>query len=320
MWEIQFYNERVFFGNNSIDKLKEIEIKDPIIVTTKSLINSELISKINEYVKADKIIQGPSQHTPENELKNLENLVNSKSAICVGGGSIIDAIKLANPYVHIAIPTTLSGAEHTAIAGFTKEGVKVSSKVRPPDIVILDPEVLKYTPEWLLNSTAFRALDHAIEAIYSTKASPFTDALSIEGYKYMINCLEKKDLLQCQIGVWLSSLAFMYAGRGLSHVFGYIFGPAFNIPHGITSCISLPKAIEFNMEQAKGKLSLLDNDVKGRIIGLRKKVNITEKLSNYTSLENALKFSTLLANLTNNSENPRKISIKDAEMFIKSLF
>jgi maleylacetate reductase len=320
MWNLHIFNADIFFGYGSIDKLKDIELKDPIIVTAKSLVNTELISKISEYTNSKKIMIGPSQHTPEEELKRLEPLLNSKYVISVGGGSIIDAVKLSNPYHHLAIPTTLSGAEHTGVAGFTKDGIKLSKKVRPPDTVILDPNVFVNTPDWLLYTTAFRALDHAIEAIYSIKASLLTDALSIQGYKYLTKCLEKKDLLQCQIGVLLSSKAFMYAGAGLSHVFGYIFGPAFNIPHGVTSCISLVQAIIFNMPNVRGRLDLLDTDVVGRLNYLMEKLNINEKLSKYASLEDALKMSTLLVNLVNNSENPRKLTKDSAEMFIKSLF
>jgi len=237
-----------FFGRGSISILKELGLKDAVIVTTRSLMKTELLDTVIKYSGSMRVVLGPSQHTPEEELSKLKEELkdNSETIISLGGGSIIDAVKILSPKIHIAIPTTLSGAEHTAIAGFTRGSIKVTEKVRPPDVVILDPLALNYTPKKLLITSAFRALDHAIEAYYSTKANLFTDSLAREGYKYLTECVEREgeeDLVKCQVGAWLSSLAFMYAGRGISHVFGYIFGPRFNIPHGVTSCISLPKAI-----------------------------------------------------------------------------
>ncbi|MEM4912092.1 MAG: iron-containing alcohol dehydrogenase, partial [Metallosphaera sp.] len=270
--------------------------------------------------EAEKVIIGPSQHTPEEELLKLKNEVGENNVISLGGGSIIDAVKIISPKLHIAIPTTLSGAEHTAIAGFTRASIKVSVKVNPPNIIILDPFVLEYTPKRLLITSAFRALDHAVEAYYSTKANLFTDALAYQGYKYLVECLEVGELFKCQIGTWISALSFMYAGRGLSHVFGYIFGPRFNIPHGVTSCISLPNAIKFNYPVAKKKIESLDNNLHERILGLMKKYGIEERLSKYAELNEALKYSTLLSELVNSSENPRKMSNDDALEFIRSCF
>jgi maleylacetate reductase len=321
MWEVKFYDTKIIYGENSLSYLENIDLKDPIIVTTSSLMNSEVLSKVIKYSKSRKVIGGPSQHTPEEELIQLKGELKGHSEIIsLGGGSIIDAVKALMPEFHIAIPTTLSGAEHTAIAGYTKDGIKTSIKTRPPNIIILDPYALKNTPRRLLFTSAFRALDHAIEAIYSKRATLFTDALATQGYKYITQCLRNNDLLKCQIGTWLSSLAFMYAGRGLSHIFGYIFGPKFNIPHGVTSCISLPEAIKFNYPIAGEKLKILEDDVYNRIITLLNELGIRESLSKYVSLEEALKYAKLLKDMVNNSENPREMSYEDAENFIKLLF
>jgi len=181
---------------------------------------TELLNTVIKYSRAMRVVLGPSQHTPEEELSRLREELKGNEEITIislGGGSIIDAVKLLSPKIHIAIPTTLSGAEHTAIAGFTRGSIKVVGKARPPNIVILDPLALSYTPKRLLVTSAFRALDHAIEAYYSTKANLFTDSLAREGYKYLTECLEgegEEGLMKCQVGTWLSSLAVMYAGRG----------------------------------------------------------------------------------------------------------
>jgi len=327
VWEVKFHDVSYLFGRGSISILKELGLKDPVIVTTRSLMKTELLDMVTKYSGALRVVLGPSQHTPEEELAKLKEELKDNSEITIislGGGSIIDAVKILSPRIHIAIPTTLSGAEHTDSAGFTKGSIKVAEKVRPPNVVILDPLALNYTPKKLLVTSAFRALDHAIEAYYSTKANLFSDSLARESYRYLTECLEGggegENLIKCQAGTWLSSLAFMYAGRGISHVFGYIFGPRFNIPHGVTSCISLPKAIEFNYQVAKEKIDSLDKNLRDKIMELMRKNNISERLSNYAKLEDVVNYAELLKEFTNSSENPRKISYDEALEFIKSCY
>ncbi|MEM3230290.1 MAG: iron-containing alcohol dehydrogenase [Metallosphaera sp.] len=314
MWVTQFYDTRIVYGEGSLEHLRELQLSDVVVVTTRSLLDSPLLKEVVSSLRNFKIVRGPSQHTPKEELESLSSLIENKVVLSLGGGSVIDAVKLSSPRFHISIPTTLSGAEHTAVAGYSEGGLKKSARVTPPNVVILDPTVLRWTPRRLLVTTAFRALDHAVEARSSTRSSPFTDALASKGYEYLVKCLESWDLGLCQVGTWLASLSFMYAGRGLSHVFGYVFGPAFNIPHGVTSCISLVEAVKFN-----GGAKKLGNVVE-TLEALLEKHGVKERLSNYSRLDDALKYSRVLKELTNSSENPRKMTDDDAVRFIRSVY
>src|SRR5688572_28423309 len=49
----------------------------------------------------------------------------------------------------------------------------------------------------------------------------------------------------CQVAAWLSVFGMINAGFGLSHVFGHQIGPRWDVPHGVTSCIMLPRAMRF---------------------------------------------------------------------------
>jgi alcohol dehydrogenase len=49
--------------------------------------------------------------------------------------------------------------------------------------------------------------------------------------------------LQCQLGAWLSVFGLPNAGLGLSHALGHQIGPRWDVPHGVTSCITLPHAM-----------------------------------------------------------------------------
>jgi maleylacetate reductase len=235
-------------------------------------------------------------HTPRKaviEAAEMAREANADLIVTVGGGSITDAAKavqlcLANdvrsaealdalrpakgpdgtigpPPCHaptvrqIAVPTTLSAGEFSAIAGVTDERTRVKELFRHPRIipaaVILDPAITIHTPEWLFLSTGIRALDHCVEGICSQEAHPYADAQALRGLGLLVSGLprvkaDSSDLqarLDCQIGSWLS-MGPLASGvpMGASHGIGYVLGAAFDIPHGHTSCIMLPAVMRWN--------------------------------------------------------------------------
>ncbi len=208
--------------------------------------------------------------------------------ITIGGGSITDAAKavqicLANdvmdvegidavkvvggvapvlkaPQVRqIAVPTTISGGEFSAIAGVTDERTKTKEMLRHPLIMprvaILDPAITVHTPEWLWLSTGIRAVDHCVEGYCSQEAHPYADAQAIKGLALLAHALPRvkaqgDDLqarLDCQIGTWLS-MGPLSSGvpMGASHGIGYVLGAVFDVPHGHTSCLMLPAVMRWN--------------------------------------------------------------------------
>jgi maleylacetate reductase len=236
-------------------------------------------------------------HTPRKaviEAAEMARDVRADLIVTVGGGSITDAAKavqlcLSNnirstealdalrpmkapdgsmgpppcnaPTVRqVAVPTTLSAGEFSAIAGVTHEQTRVKELFRHPLIipaaVILDPALTVHTPEWLFLSTGIRAVDHCVEGICSGEAHPYADAQALRGLGLLVDGLARvkadpSDLqarLDCQIGAWLS-MGPLASGvpMGASHGIGYVLGAAFDIPHGHTSCIMLPAVMRWNL-------------------------------------------------------------------------
>ena len=317
-------DSKIVFGKGVIYKVKEFSKGRAAIVTTRSLLYSNLLKELNDLVKGE-IVVGPKQHATENEVRELaQKLVNYDTVISLGGGSIIDSVKLAFNGLHIAIPTTYSGAENTTIAGFTRDGLKVGSKTRRVNVIILDSLATHETPIGLLRTSGVRAIDHSIEALYSPKSNPLSDSLAIEGYNKLIKCLinlgDEEERLNCFIGSFLSSRAMELSGRGLSHIFGYVFGPRFNIPHGVTSCISLVKSIQLNYDFIKGKLKYLERNPLDFLNENYSELCGDNRLSNYVKKEEALNLVPLLTQMVNNSENPRKLSEEEVRKFVESLY
>jgi alcohol dehydrogenase class IV len=164
--------------------------------------------------------------------------------------------------LHIAIPTTLSVGEYTHVAGVTDESTLVKHAVSDPRVlprtVINDPELTLATPPWLWASTGVRALDHAIEAIYSVRHQPISDALASKAIglleAHLPASLSGTEQLahrgHCQMAAWFSIFGSMNSRFGLSHAMGHQIGPRWGVPHGVTSCITLPHAMRFMAELA----------------------------------------------------------------------
>jgi len=159
----------------------------------------------------------------------------------------------------IAIPTTLSAAEFFPSAGVTDVQKHVKQMYFHPLVVprtvILDPAATLETPMELLLSTGMRAVDHAVEGWCSVKTAPMADACNREAMGLLFQSLkqirnEPKNLeprAMAQQGMWLTRIGAM-AGvpNGASHGIGYLLGGGYGVPHGITSCVTLPPVMEWN--------------------------------------------------------------------------
>jgi alcohol dehydrogenase len=285
--------ETVIFGAGKVETLgKELErrgAKRALIVTGKTLGRSKLLDKVKNAAGSALagVFAGAAQHVPSKTVVDLvaeARRVEADTMISFGGGSPIDTVKNAamilmggrggsrtidfsaptetpsgREILHIAIPTTLSAGEFTPGGGVTDEASKVKGGVSDPRLqaktVILDPVLTVETPAWLWASTGMRALDHAVESIYSTRHQLVTDTLGARAIALLNSHLlpslqthgdeELEHRMQCQLAAWLSIFGMMNTRAGISHALGHQIGPYWNVPHGVTSCITLPHVMRF---------------------------------------------------------------------------
>jgi alcohol dehydrogenase len=275
--------ERVISGPGKISSLgEELErrgLKRAIVVTGKTLGGSSLFAKVTGAAGARcaAVFKGARQHVPRSVVGELEAEIKRVDADCLisfGGGSPIDTCKVAShaflvsrdasrELIHIAIPTTLSAGEYTHAGGVTDESTLVKSGVSDPRLqprtVINDPLLTMETPSWLWVATGMRALDHAIESIYAIRHHPLSDALGAKAIALLVAHLPTSiksgpDQIAhrgyCQTAAWFSIFGAMNTRFGLSHLLGHQIGPRWNVPHGVTSCITLPHAMRFTAEIA----------------------------------------------------------------------
>lgn len=159
----------------------------------------------------------------------------------------------------VLIPTTLSGGEFNALSGSTDKKHNVKQGYVHPRMtaraVILDPALTLHTPEWIWFSTGVRALDHCFETIGSLHGNDYWDGMAMNGLRLLSAGLtavkaDPRDLTarqHCQMGAWCSMIAIV-AGlpMGISHAVGHALGGSFDVPHGYTSCVMAPFALEYN--------------------------------------------------------------------------
>jgi alcohol dehydrogenase len=166
--------------------------------------------------------------------------------------------------VEIAVPTTLSAGEYTPAGGVTDESTKIKGGVIDPRLqprtIINDPALTVETPAWLWVATGMRALDHAVEAIYSIRHQPIADTLASKAIALLVEHLPAsmkttgEDELThrgyCQMAAWFSIFGGLNTRFGVSHALGHQIGPKWDVAHGVTSCITMPHVMRFMAEIA----------------------------------------------------------------------
>lgn len=229
--------------------------RTPIIAGIESLLGARLAGTY----------AGMREHVPASVAAELLDLLRARGAdgvVSVGGGSPIDGAKAAlhayddGATPQLAIPTTLSAAEFTPMAGVTDDTTRLKSGVMDtrltPRTVILDPELTVHTPSLLWLSTGIRALDHATETVYAPEDDRFATVLALEAIARLRRWLPRSHAdpsdidarEQLQVAAWWSVLGVAGVTVAPSHPLGRLLGPLGGVGHGVTSCVFLPAAID----------------------------------------------------------------------------
>ena len=180
------------------------------------------------------------------------------------------------------VPTTLSAGEFTNIAGMTDAERGEKQLYQDPKLgaraVFLDPGMTVETPEALWLSSGVKAIDHCVEAWFSTSSQAVTDALAGDALASLMRCLPQTrgrtdDLearLNCQVAAWCSVFGLANVSLGLSHGLGHQLGAHCGVAHGLTSCAVMAPVVDFNRPVTAERTEILCRrlaPVLGRHIG-----------------------------------------------------
>lgn len=325
--------QKLHYGSDSVKKhlldcLPSEKSKAFIITGSSLTTKTPLVKQIEELLgsKHAGTFSKIGQHAPVAQLDEATEIVKKDDSIdtviSIGGGSPIDSAKALSYRLHdksgkwlfhIAIPTTLSASECTMMAGYTEsDGVKtgVRGKELVPHVVLYDAKFALQTPERLWMSTGLRAMDHAIELLYHPTATEMparwltlqSAASLFENLpKYKTDPKNEDVITKLQLAAF-ASLGFLgyniKGGLGLSHALGYALGSPYDIPHGITSCLTLGHVVKlrandaaaaeqvarllpFIGEPASGDAKKDAEQVGDRILALVKTLGLDSDLRNY---------------------------------------
>ncbi len=281
----------VYGGENAMDNvttiLKNAKARKVAMFTDKGIQAAGLFTLPEEAVKAS----GAEYYVlndlpPEPSYMAVQKLVDQFKAegadfiVACGGGSVLDAAKLASVLVTdeygvkelldepgrarkcvpiVLIPTTAgTGAEVTpnAIVAVPEKELKVGivNENMIADYVILDARLIKNLPRSIAAATGVDAMAHCIECFTSNKANPFSDLYALEGMDLILNNIEKacddpnamEEKNKMQIAAYYGGLAITASGTTAVHALSYPLGGKYHIAHGVSNAILLVPVMKFN--------------------------------------------------------------------------
>lgn len=187
----------------------------------------------------------------------LVDAINDRRLVALGGGRVIDtakAVASVRGAEVAAIPTTLSGAEMTAIhrAPAGRES-RVAALVRPA-FVIADPEAMTSQPDPLLRASAMNALAHGADSLYTPFANPVSRMTALRGAALIAAALDQardeRDRVALAVGSILCGYAIDSALFGLHHVVCQSLVRVCGTPHAETNAAVLPHSAALLAERA----------------------------------------------------------------------
>lgn len=303
-----------------------IEAKAILLVTgCSSFTNTDAFNNLQEGLKLNgrqvfhvKVCGEPSPELIDSCCqKYRQNTISV--VVAIGGGSVIDAGKALSAMLpltdsvtdylegigkkkhpgikvpFIAIPTTAgTGSEATANAVLSHVGASgfkrsLRHQAFVPNVAILDPSLSLSCPSQVTAASGLDALTQLMEAYVSTKSTPLTDAIALEGLKAIAHSLvpaattHGQDIIHrgnLAYGAYLSGIVLANAGLGLVHGFASPIGGLYGIPHGIV-CGTLQGQVH------KSNIHLLKEAGTTGALSLKKYADISRILTCHTHMSDS---------------------------------
>lgn len=203
----------------------------------------------------------PRGAVPEAAATVLDS-VRSEHLVALGGGRVIDSAKAVAAVRGgrvAAIPTTLSGAEMTAIHRLPGgHGAMAGSR---PELVLADPDAMTSAPEPELRASAMNALAHGADSLYTPLADGLSRGAALRGAGLIADSLdagrEDRDRSELAFGALLCAHALDKAGLALHHVLAQTVVRVCGTPHAETNAALLPETMSAMRTRAPEQIEVL---------------------------------------------------------------
>jgi len=227
-------------------------------------------------------IAGEPKESQVEAARRLGKAAKAKAVVCLGGGSALDAGKLAAVMLGtdapvsafrlaaeplpektvpiVCVPTTAgTGSEMTGISVIS-DAAKTKfwfwGAPLEADLALLDPELTVGLPAKFTAMTGMDALVHAIEAATNRNSSPASDAAAYPAIRLVVENLpaavrEPKNIAargKMLDAAALGGLAIHKAGTALAHNIGHALGSLAPVPHGHAVTLAMAATAEWVVE------------------------------------------------------------------------
>ncbi len=284
---------RFCFGPQALEQVSALGFSRVALVVAPALRRRPQVTRIEEELaKIDartEILEGPPGEPTLEEVEALAELLRRygpDGIVALGGGSLLDAVKgawiryerpelaleeitpltdlrLGSRARWVAVPTTAgSGSESHGSAQFHRGDrplLEIGSRELEPDWALLDPALLETLAPAQVAAGGGDALAHALEAIASEWANPFTDAAAREAIGRLLRDLPRarkrpgdpEILASLQAAAALAGVAAGNAQAGAVHALAHGLQAAVGLPHAPAAAALLPYVLEFNFDAAR---------------------------------------------------------------------
>lgn len=201
----------------------------------------------------------------------LRAKIRGTQLVAFGGGRVIDvakALAAADPPRRVAaIPTTLSGAEMTAVHRHASGVSGDAPRVRPA-LVINDPALSASQPVSELAQSAANALGHAVEGPLTPLGNPVATLTAGHSARLVAQAFasgepdaEDRDALA--LGALLAGYAISSTGYGLHHVLSQTLARFAGVGHGAANALMLPHTTSSLARRSPAQIAALEQALGG---------------------------------------------------------
>ncbi len=273
-------------GNRALEHipidLDALSSRKPLIITSKDVAGKGVVRKIINAFKDSGITVGIFDAVPDvpdikfiEEVSNIYRNKEHDSIVALGGGSIVDVAKIMNiavsyniqglkelagddliinPLGPFVLVPTLSGTGYETSRFAKIEDLTFSSHFLMPDLVVIDPRMIKAEDSQTVAATAMTALTHSAEAYTCPAKNPLTDTYAYAAIQYiaenLVNVIEepkgKEGRLALANAAAMAGCALSNTTVDIVHTLGEVVGDMFDLPDGICMGILLPYGLEYS--------------------------------------------------------------------------
>jgi maleylacetate reductase len=277
VFSYETHDVRVVFGPGALealhDVLQRIGARRVLVVTTpgRAAERSTLTQALGDACAG--VFDRAVVHVPVTVVQaalEASARCDADAILALGGGSAIGvakamALERARPV--IAVPTTYSGSEMTAIWGITDAGAKRTGRDRraAPRAVLYEPALTVSVPPDVSAASGMNAIAHCIEALYAVDGHPVASLLAEAGLRTLARSLpdivrHPADLAargDALLGSHLAGRALDLTSMGLQHRLCHVLGGSFGLPHALTHAVVLPYVVAYNAPAATATLRVV---------------------------------------------------------------